>query len=137
MKTKSIKRMLASILMAFESFIVFFATLAGFGLKVADGPVVWAVGLTLSFLLIMTPAVLGRKGSYAFGWVLQAAIVAIGFWLVPMFYIGGVFACMYAWAMIAGGTIDKAKLAFERANGNVVQTENQEVFTIENDDKKD
>ncbi|MFM1926952.1 MAG: hypothetical protein RLZ06_528 [Actinomycetota bacterium] len=137
MKTKSIKRMLASILMAFESFIVFFATLAGFGLKVADGPVVWAVGLTLSFLLIMTPAVLGRKGSYAFGWVLQAAIVAIGFWLVPMFYIGGVFACMYAWAMIAGGTIDKAKLAFERANGNVVQTENQEVFTIENDDKKE
>jgi hypothetical protein len=129
--------MLASILMAFESFIVFFATLAGFGLKVADGPVVWAVGLTLSFLLIMTPAVLGRKGSYAFGWVLQAAIVAIGFWLVPMFYIGGVFACMYAWAMIAGGTIDKAKLAFERANGNVVQTENQEVFTIENDDKKE
>jgi hypothetical protein len=85
----------------------------------------------------MTPAVLGRKGSYAFGWVLQAAIVSIGFWLVPMFYIGGVFACMYAWAMIAGGTIDKAKLAFERANGNVVQTENQEVFTIENDDKKD
>ncbi len=137
MKTKSIKRMLASILMAFESFIVFFATLAGFGLKVADGPVVWAVGLTLPFLLIMTPAVLGRKGSYAFGWVLQAAIVAIGFWLVPMFYIGGVFACMYAWAMIAGGTIDKAKLAFERANGNVVQTENQEVFTIENDDKKE
>ena len=137
MKTKSIKRMLASILMAFESFIVFFATLAGFGLKVADGPVVWAVGLTLSFLLIMTPAVLGRKGSYAFGWVLQAAIVAIGFWLVPMFYIGGVFACMYAWAMIAGGTIDKAKLAFERANSIVVQTESQEVFTIENDDKKD
>ncbi len=137
MKTKSIKRMLASILMAFESFIVFFATLAGFGLKVADGPVVWAVGLSLSFLLIMTPAVLGRKGSYAFGWVLQAAIVAIGFWLVPMFYIGGVFACMYAWAMIAGGTIDKAKLAFERANGIVVQTESQEVFTIENDDKKD
>jgi hypothetical protein len=55
MKNKSIKRMLASILLAFESFIVFFATLAGFGLKVADGPVVWAVGLTLTFLLITTP----------------------------------------------------------------------------------
>lgn len=135
MKTKSIKRMLASILMAFESFIVFFATLAGFGLKVADGPVVWAVGLTLSFLLILTPGILGRKGSYAFGWVLQAAIVAIGFWLVPMFYIGGVFACMYAWAMIAGSTIDKAKLAYERANGNVGQTESPEVFKINNNDQ--
>ena len=127
MKTKSIKRMLASILMAFESFIVFFATLAGFGLKVADGPVVWAVGLTLSFLLILTPGILGRKGSYA--------IVAIGFWLVPMFYIGGVFACMYAWAMIAGSTIDKAKLAYERANGNVGQTESPEVFKINNNEQ--
>lgn len=123
--------MLASILMAFEAFIVFFATLAGFGLKVADGPVVWAVGLTLSFVLILTPAILGRKGSYVFGWVLQAAIVAIGFWLVAMFYIGGIFACMYAWAMIAGGTIDKARLAYERANGNIVQTESVEVFEID------
>lgn len=135
MKSKSVKRMLASILMAFEAFIVFFATLAGFGLKVADGPVVWAVGLTLSFALILTPAILGRKGSYVFGWVLQAAIVAIGFWLVAMFYIGGVFACMYAWAMIAGGTIDKAKAAFDRANANVVQTETVEVFEIETDEK--
>ena len=131
MKTKSIRRMLASILMAFESFIVFFATLAGFGLKVADGPVVWAVGLSLSFLLIMTPAVLGRKGSYVFGWVLQAAIVSIGFWLVPMFYIGGVFACMYAWAMIAGSTIDKAKAAYDKANANIVQTETVEVIEID------
>ena len=134
-KNKSVKRMLASILMAFEAFIVFFATLAGFGLKVADGPVVWAIGLTLSFLLILTPGILGRKGSYAFGWVLQAAIVAIGFWLVAMFYIGGVFACMYAWAMITGGTIDKARLAFERANGTVGQTESVEVFEIEIDEK--
>ena len=127
--------MLASILMAFEAFIVFFATLAGFGLKVADGPVVWAVGLTLSFLLIATPGVLGRKGSYAFGWVLQAAIIAIGFWLVAMFYIGGVFACMYGWAMIAGGTIDKARLAYERVNGGLGQTGNVEVFEIEIDEK--
>jgi hypothetical protein len=135
MKAKSIRRLLASILLAFESFIVFFATLAGFGLKVADGPVVWAVGLTLSFLLIATPAILGRKGSYGFGWVLQAAIISIGFWLTPMFYIGGIFACMWAWAMIAGSTIDRAKLAYEREKASFGQTENVEVFEIEIDKK--
>ncbi len=134
MKAKSIRRLLASILLAFESFIVFFATLAGFGLKVADGPVVWAVGLALSFLLIATPAILGRKGSYGFGWVLQAAIISIGFWLTPMFYIGGVFACMWAWAMI-GSTIDRAKLAYEREKASFGQTENVEVFEIEIDKK--
>ena len=52
-----------------------------------------------------------------------------------MFYIGGVFACMYAWAMIAGGTIDKARLAYERANGGLGQTGNVEVFEIEIDEK--
>jgi hypothetical protein len=114
---------------------VFFATLAGFGLKVADGPVVWAVGLTLSFLLIATPAILGRKGSYGFGWLLQAAIISIGFWLTPMFYIGGIFACMWAWAMIAGSTIDRAKLAYEREKASFGQTENVEVFEIEIDKK--
>jgi hypothetical protein len=135
MRNKSIKRMLASILLAFESFIVFFATLAGFGLKVADGPVVWGVGLTLAFLMIATPAVLGKKGSYAFGWALQAALVGIGFWLTPMFYIGGLFACMWAWAMIAGSTIDKAKTAYERERAAFGQTENVEVFEIKTEDQ--
>ena len=113
MKSKSVKRMLGSILLAFEAFIAFFATLVAFGLKAADGPIVWTVGLVLSFLLILTPGILGRKGSYAFGWVLQAAIVAIGFWLVAMFYIGVLCACLWVWAMIAGGTIDRAKAAYE------------------------
>ena len=135
MRNKSIKRMLASILLAFESFIVFFATLAGFGLKVADGPVVWGVGLTLAFLMIATPAVLGKKGSYGLGWGLQAALVAIGFWLTPMFYIGGLFACMWAWAMIAGSTIDKAKAAYEREKAAFGQTENVEVFEIKTEDQ--
>jgi len=135
MKAKSIRRLLASILLAFESFIVFFATLAGVGLKVADGPVVWAVGLTLSFLLIATPAILGRKGSYGFGWLLQAAIISIGFWLAPMFFLGGIFACMWAWAMIAGSTIDRAKLAYEREKASFGQTDNVEVFEIEIDKK--
>jgi Zn-dependent protease with chaperone function len=135
MRNKSIKRLLGSILLAFESFIVFFATLAGFGLKVADGPVVWAVGLSLSFLLIATPAILGRKGSYAFGWLLQVAIISIGFWLAPMFFVGAIFTCMWAWAMIAGSTIDKAKQAYEREKAAFGQTENVEIFEIDIDKK--
>ncbi|MEY4499420.1 MAG: hypothetical protein RL319_408 [Actinomycetota bacterium] len=113
MKSKSVKRMLGSILLAFEAFIVFFATLVAFGLKAADGPTVWAVGLTLSFLCILTPGILGRKYSYYWGWALQIALIALGFWVVAMFYIGVLCACLWAWAMIAGGTIDRAKAAYE------------------------
>ena len=121
---KSTQRTLGSMLMAFESFVVFFATLVAFGLKVADGPTVWAVGLTLSFLLIATPAILGRKYSYYWGWFLQLAIVAIGIWVPLMYVVGGIFVCLWAWAMIAGSTIDKARVALER--NYLVQNDSQE-----------
>lgn len=114
MRNKSTQRTLGSMLMAFESFVVFFATLVAFGLKVADGPIVWAIGLSLSFLLIMTPAILGKKFSYAWGWFLQLVVVALGIWVPLMYVLGGIFVCLWAWAMIAGGTIDKARAVLDR-----------------------
>lgn len=129
MRNKSTQRTLGSMLMAFESFVVFFATLVAFGLKVADGPTVWAVGLALSFLFIMTPAILGKKFSYAWGWFLQIVVVSLGIWVPLMYVIGGIFVCLWAWAMIAGGTIDKARAVLDRqaeeqANQQAAKEEN-------------
>ena len=121
-RNKSTKRALSSILMAVESLVVFFATLVAFGTKVLgptsdDAAKVWAVGLTLSVLFILTPAILGKPGSYAFGWVLQVAVVFIGVWVPLMYVVGGIFLCLWIWAMVAGGTIDKARAAYERNLG--------------------
>jgi hypothetical protein len=124
MRNRSTQRTLGSMLMAFESFVVFFAMLVAFGLKVADGPTVWAVGLSISFLLIITPAVLGKKYSYAWGWLLQIVVVSTGIWVPLMYVIGGIFVCLWAWAMIAGSTIDKARAAYERGLGDI-QSEEQ------------
>lgn len=118
MRNRSTQRTLGSMLMAFESFVVFFAMLVAFGLKVADGPVVWAVGLSISFLLILTPAILGKKFSYAWGWLLQVVVVFTGIWVPLMYVIGAIFVCLWAWAMIAGSTIDKARAAYERGLAN-------------------
>lgn len=108
-KPKSSKRALAAIVLGFESIVVFFATLAAFGLQVAPTQWVWGIGVTMSVLLIATPAILGKPGGYAFGWVLQAAILVSGFWLWGMFLIGSILVGMWIWALIAGGTIDKAR----------------------------
>jgi len=113
-------------LMAFESFVVFFATLVGFGLKVADAASVWTVGLGLAILLILTPGVLGRRGSYVWGWILQFAVVCTGFWVPMMFFVGGIFVCLWAWAMIAGSTIDKARAVLD----GQVNPENPPTFKI-------
>ncbi|MBU6144892.1 MAG: DUF4233 domain-containing protein, partial [Acidobacteria bacterium] len=45
MAQKSVRRQLGSIILAFESFVVFFGTLVAFGLKVADPATVWGFGL--------------------------------------------------------------------------------------------
>lgn len=108
--SRSTKRTLGSMTLAFESFIVFFATLVAFGLKVYPSPeTIWAVGLGLSILLILTPGVLGRKGTYAFGWALQVAILALGFWVPLMYLIGVICVGLWSWAMVAGSTIDRAR----------------------------
>ncbi len=121
LRNKSSKRALASIALSFEAFVVFFATLTAFGLKAADiSPnlprveIIWAIGLTVSLLCILTPALLLKPFGYAIGWLIQVAVLASGFWLWGMFVIGSMVAGMWIWALVAGGTIDKARANFEK-----------------------
>lgn len=108
----STQRALASMLLAFEAFVVLFATLVAFGLKIAEPVAVWSVGLTLTLVMIATPAILGKKGSYIWGWVLQLLTLLTGIWVPLMWLVGAIFVCLWAWAMIAGSTIDKARRAY-------------------------
>ena len=108
-RPRSLQRTLGSMVLGFESFIVFFATLVAFGLDKDHGAQIWAVGLSLTFLLILTPAFLGSRWSYYFGWVLQFAMLATAFWVPLMWVVGIIFLGIWTWGMIAGATIDKAK----------------------------
>jgi len=119
-KPRSTLRSLTSMLLAFESFVVFFGLLGAFGMKVADGPTVWAIGLTLSLVMILTPGILGRPGSYIFGWVLQAIVLALSIAICianvvigPIYIIVAViFIGLWSWAVIAGTTIDAARKVY-------------------------
>jgi Sec-independent protein secretion pathway component TatC len=118
-RTVSTQRTLASMLLAFESFVIFFATLVAFGLRVANVPAVWAVGLSLAILMIVSPAVLRTKNSYYWGWFLQLATLLTGIWVPLMWIVGAIFVCLWAWAMIAGSTIDKARANYLRLQDSV------------------
>ena len=112
MRNRSTKATLGSLVMVFQSVVVFFATLVGFGLQVYPDPaVIWGVGLGLSVLLMVFPAVLGKPGTYVLGWILQAVVLSLGVWVPLMYLLGAIFLAMWAWGMIAGGTIDKAREA--------------------------
>lgn len=117
-RTVSTQRTLASMLLAFESFVIFFATLVAFGLRVANVSAIWAVGLSLAILMIVSPAFLRTKNSYYWGWFLQLATLLTGIWVPLMWVVGGIFVCLWAWAMISGSTIDKARINYLRMQGN-------------------
>ena len=108
-RPRSLQRALGSMVLGFESFIVFFATLVAFGLDKPHGATIWAVGLTLAFLMILTPAFLGSRWSYYFGSFLQVAMLATAFWVPLMWIVGIVMIGLWAWGMIAGITVDRAK----------------------------
>lgn len=111
-QTKSTKRTLAALVLSFESFVIFFATLAAFGLREQIGiseTLVWGVGLSLAFGAILLPALLRYPWAYLFGWLIQAAVFASGFWLWGMFFIGAIFVGLWGWALIAGGMVDRGR----------------------------
>ena len=112
MRNRSTQATLGSLVMVFQSVVVFFATLVGFGLQVYPDPaVIWGVGLGLSVFLMIFPAVLGKPGAYLVGWILQLVVISLGVWVPLMYVLGVVFLGMWACGMIAGGTIDKARAA--------------------------
>jgi len=121
----STQRTLGSMALAFESFVIFFATLVAFGLKLADPAVVWGFGLGMAVFAILLPALLGKPGGYILGWALQALALALSIvltvanpagWVCVI--IAVIFVGLWGWAMVAGFTIDKARAAFEKQQNN-------------------
>ena len=132
MKTKSLQRSLGSIALGFESFIVFFATLAAFGLRVFDGPTIWVVGLTLSIITVALPGVLGKPGSYLAGWALQLVLLAISIFTIfysPVGYgflvFSLIFIGIWGWAMLVGKTTDTANRVLAAKNND--QNDSEEI----------
>lgn len=116
-RQRSVQRTLGSMVLGFESFIIFFATLVAFGFDKENGPTIWTVGLSLAFLLVLTPAFLGPRWSYYWGWLLQVAMLATAFWVPLMWLVGIIFIGIWTWGMLAGAAIDRAK-AFLDAESN-------------------
>jgi high-affinity Fe2+/Pb2+ permease len=75
---------------------------------VAVGTALW-VGLGLTVACIVTAGLLRRPGAYALGWAIQAASIGLGFVVTMMFFLGVIFASLWAGAYFLGRRIDEEK----------------------------
>src|SRR6476661_7023035 len=71
-KRRSTKVMFASTVLLLEAFVVFFATLAVFGLRRGEFPpaLILGVGIALSLIMVFACAVLSKPWGVGLGWIL-------------------------------------------------------------------
>jgi len=115
---------LGSIVLAFESIIVFLGGLVVYGLKALPEPIPqwWGIvaGAVVAAAMLLTGRVLRYQWGIVLGWVLQV-VVALGGFLVPsLFLVALIFGSMWAYATIKGASLDarNARLAAEADTAN-------------------
>jgi hypothetical protein len=118
-KRRSTKIMFASTVLLLEAFVVFFATLAVFGLRRNEvSPVlILSVGIALSIVLVLACAVLSKPWGMGLGWVLQLVLILSGLVEPMMFLVGALFALAWWYGIRTGIRIDReaAQRAREQA----------------------
>lgn len=67
------------------------------------------VGLGLTVACILTAGLLRREWAYLLGWAIQVASIGLGFVIPMMFFLGAIFASLWAGAYFLGGRIDLEK----------------------------
>lgn len=114
---------LASVVLGFESIVVFLGGLVVYGLGALPDSVAdwWGIvgGAVLALLMLATVGVLRHPWGILLGWTLQL-VLALGAILVPALgVVALVFGAMYAYATIKGGELDRrnARRAAESTNG--------------------
>ena len=106
---RSVKRSLGSIVLGFETIVVFLAALVFYGLGALPPVVALGGGALLVAVLLATIALLRFPWAYVIGWILQILLIASGFINPVMFVIGALFAGMWVYSMVTGTRIDKQK----------------------------
>ncbi len=69
---------------------------------------IW-VGLGLTVACLVTAGLLRRRWAYALGWAIQVCSVALGLVVPLMWFLGVVFAALWAAAYVLGARIDREK----------------------------
>ncbi|GGR25228.1 MULTISPECIES: DUF4233 domain-containing protein [Agromyces] len=115
----SVRRSLASIVLGFETIVVFLAALVLWGLTPPEGGPfglpAWAALVTGGVILVGLVAAIGglRAGwGYGVGWAIQALIILAGLVNPAMYFVGALFGGMWWYCMVTGARIDRQRAAY-------------------------
>ncbi|NYG58283.1 hypothetical protein BJ980_001206 [Nocardioides daedukensis] len=85
-----------------------------------DKWVALAIGLGLAVACIVVAGMLRAEWAYGLGWAIQVAAVLLGFLIPAMFFLGGIFAILWAAGHLLGRKIERERAeawaAYEAGN---------------------
>jgi cbb3-type cytochrome oxidase subunit 3 len=110
---RSPRRTLAAATVSLEAFVVFFAGLVAKDLSGLSPGASLALFGGLGAACLLTAGLLRRPWGYAFGWVVQAAVIASGFLVPTMFFLGALFAGIWFVALREGARIERERAAYQ------------------------
>ncbi|MGW8554239.1 DUF4233 domain-containing protein [Streptomyces tubercidicus] len=100
-----------------EFFVIGFAGLVAMQTSELSTVTIWTVSGIAMLLSLLLCGMLTRPGGVQLGWALQAALIASGFVVPTMFFLGAVFAALW-WASVHfGRKIDAAKARWSEQSG--------------------
>lgn len=104
-------RVLGASVLIFEAIVVGLAIPAALALTDADPAVIgwWFGGAAVAGVVIA--GLLGHRAGYLLGSLLQVAVIAAGFVLPAMFFMGGLFALLWALALYLGHKAEAVRAA--------------------------
>jgi hypothetical protein len=115
---------LGSIVLGFESIVVFLGGLTVYGLKALPAGIEpwWGIvgGTVLAALMLLTAGLLRHRWAIWLGWALQGVLLLGGLLLPALAVVALIFGGMWGYATIKGASLDSrnARLAAEAENVN-------------------
>jgi cbb3-type cytochrome oxidase subunit 3 len=102
-------KMLARSVLIMEMFVLGFALLLAKDLPDSRGLILGGIITLLAFL---AAGMLNRKSGWILGWLVQISMVAYGFVVFTMFFLGALFLGLWVAAIVLGRKGEAARAAF-------------------------
>jgi hypothetical protein len=106
-------RVLSAAVLSMEAFVMGFAVLLAMG-EHSGGAL--ALGGTLAILLLLNAGLMKKKIGWVIGSALQIAMIAYGYVVTPMYFMGALFGLLWIAAFLVGrkGEAIRAELLRQR-----------------------
>jgi hypothetical protein len=113
---RSARRSMCAAILVLEAVLLFLTGVVTIGMTDLGVGRSLLLGAGLAVLCVLAAGMLGRRGGYPLGWLVQVVAVALGVVVAPMFVVGCLFGVLWAAAYVLGVKIDRERaerLVFE------------------------